>query len=216
MASSDGSADVFVNPEGLFDRLVLFTDEAIVVANPEAGALAALKPGSGSADWKAVIGQSFSILPYTSIRKISTNKHGDTLSVRWKDTTRDRLTSICLKDAVVRDQAWDRLRRRLGQGFRVSDVQFGPVRAAVAPMAVVALCVFLTWIVHMAAGELAAGAEPEVRGRNQVIKQLVVLVVSLIGPTGVLIVGGLATVMAAAWAVARVRVPPRMLTLARR
>jgi hypothetical protein len=213
---ANGTADVFLNPTGLFDRLVLFTDDAIVVANPAAASLAGVGPGSAPADWKPLVGLSPSVVPYGTIRKVSTNKHGDTLSVRWKDASRDRLTTVSLKDAAVRDEAWERLRRRLGQSFAFSDVQFGAARAALTPIGVVLICALVTWALYLAAGELAAGAEPEVRGRNALVKQAAVTIIGLIGPTGVLIAGGLATTMAAAWGVARVRTPPRMLTLVRK
>ena len=89
------------------------------------------------------------------------------------------------------------------------------MRAAFAPLIALAGCLLFTWLFYMAAGELASGGEADIRGRHQFMKQIAVWVTGLLGPTGVLIAGGLATLIAGAWFRARVKTPPRMLTLAR-
>ena len=216
MAATNQAADVFLNPAGTFDRLVLFTETSIIVANPAAAALAGLGPASTPEQLTAVIGADATNLSYAAIKKVSTNLHGDALNVTWRDETRDRFTNIGLKDGAVRDQAWEKLRRRLGPAFQFSDVQFGVVRAALAPLVTVAVFAFITWALYMAATGLAEGEDADTSGRNAALKAVTVLVLDLLGPTGVVIVGGLITAIAVAWGVARIRKPPRMLTLKRR
>jgi hypothetical protein len=213
--SAPGGVDVFMNPKGMFDRLVLLTNDSIVVANPEESTLTEAAAAGANVNWQHVAGLKSTVVPYASIRKVSTNKHGDTLNVRYQDKSGSRLTSISMKDGPARDQAWEGLRRRLGSSFRFSDVQYGAFRAALSPLVAVALCALLTWLFYMAASELATGGEAEVRGRNQAFKWIAVMVASVLGPTGVMIVGGIATFIAAAWGMARIKTPPRMLTLAR-
>jgi hypothetical protein len=206
---------VFLNPPGLFDRLVVLTPEAILVANPDALAMARLSANPDAAAWASALGEAPTTVPYAAITHIRTNKHGDTLTIRYRQGPRSRLMTISLKDTATRDDVWDRLYRRVGRSFVFSDVQFGRVRAAVAPVLTAAACVAATWLLSMVAAELAGGAEAEIRGRNAAVKQALVFVVDRLGPTGVIVAGTLAAASAALWGVARVRVPPRMLTLAR-
>jgi hypothetical protein len=214
-AAAPGGADVFMNPKGMFDRLVLLTADSIIVANPDESTLTQAAAAGANADWQTVIGMKPTVVPYAMVSKVSTNKHGDTINVRHKDKSGSRLTSISMKDAAARDQAWDGLRRRLGSGFTFTDVQYGKARAALAPIVTIAFCMLLTWLFYMAAQELASGEEAEVRGRNQAFKWIAVMVANVLGPTGVMIVGGIATLIALVWGSARIKTPPRMLTLAR-
>ena len=213
--SPASSIDVFLNPPGLFDRLVVLTPEAILVANPDALAMARLSANPDAAAWASALGEAPTTVPYDAITQIRTKKQGDTLAIRYRQDQRTRLMTVSLKDTATRDEVWDRLQRRVGRSFVFSDVQFGRVRAAVAPLVTATGCLVATWVLSMVAAELAGGAEAEIRGRNAALKQAVVFVVDRLGPTGVIAAGALAAAGAALWGVARVRVPPRMLTLAR-
>lgn len=42
LATAPATTDVFLNPDGLFDRFVALTSDALVVANPDKNELAAL------------------------------------------------------------------------------------------------------------------------------------------------------------------------------
>ena len=213
--SHAGSIDVFLNPTGLFDRLVVFTAEAVLLADPDALALARLSAHPDAADWASALGPKPTTVPYDAITQIQTNKHGDTLTIRYQQDNRSRLMTISLKDSATRDEAWGRLHCRVGRSFVFSDVQFGRLRAALAPLLTAIGCASITWLLYMAAAERAAGADVQNMGRGQAMKHAIVVIVGLIGPTGVMLAGLLASAIAGLWAVARVRVPPRMLTLAR-
>jgi hypothetical protein len=194
-ARQTDSIDVFLNPAGLFDRLVVLTPEAILVANPDPLAMARLSADPDPAAWAAALGERRTTIRYDAIAQIRTNTHRDTLTVRFKQHNRSRLMTISLKDSAARDAAWEALRRRVGRQFVFSDVQLGRVRAAVAPLLTAALGIGAAVVLHLAAAEA--------------------FVADILGPNGVVGLGVLAAAMAGVWGVARLRVPPRMLTLVR-
>ena len=208
--------DYFVNPTGLFDRLVLFTDDAIVVANPEPTALAGLTTALQSASWQQLLAASSTVIPYAAVSKVSTNQYRDVVSIRYRDHARGRFANIGFKDTATRDRALANLRRRLGGEFEFSEVQYGRLRAAVGPLLTVIACLALTWLFHRVAIELAGGATADITGRQALGKNLAVGTLRALGPLGVLIVGSLAIIIGLAWGSSRMRQPPRMLTLARR
>lgn len=208
------TADVFLNPDGLFDRFVALTADALVVANPDRNELTAWAAAGSAAIPRAVA--TGTVVPFASVSKLSTNHYSDVLNVHWRDASRERLTSVHFENAAARDACWASLRRRLGMAFTFSDVQFGRARALVSPAITLGVIGALTWLFHTAAAGLAAGEEPTVRGRNAMVKRMAVGAMDFLGPTGVLVVGALLTVLAVAWATARLRTPPRMLTLVRR
>ena len=75
-------------------------------------------------------------------------------------------------------------------------------------MAISLLVALFTWLLHMAAVEMANGREADFSGRHSGIKAIVAWLIDLIGPTGVLIAGGLAIVLCLVGLAKRVSNPP--------
>lgn len=63
----------------------------------------------------------------------------------------------------------------------------------------------LTWLTHAMALELAAGHEIRTTGRRAIYKKALAWAAELLGPTGVLVVGGLLAAAMIAWAVVAVK-----------
>lgn len=68
----------------------------------------------------------------------------------------------------------------------------------------------LTLVTYSSAVKSAAGEPLEVSGRRQTLKQLIVSAGESLGPTGCLVVGGVATILAIIWLVVTVRVRQKM------
>lgn len=204
-------ADVFVNPEGVFDRLVVLTDAGLSSTNPDKSLLTTMKPEQLALSVPADQAQ----IPWSSIVKVRSNRHRDDINVTFKGSSREELKNIGFKDAASRDAALRLIHKRLGPQFRWREEQYGLARAAGAPLITGALMSAFTYVSAMAATGLASGEEADIHGRNRAAKSAFVWALDLIGPTGVWIVGGLAVVGCILWMVGRVKRPPLMVTIAR-
>jgi len=92
-------------------------------------------------------------------------------------------------------------------------VEWGPIRASLGPLTFGSVVAFMTWAMHGAASALAAGAEAEVSGRRAGLKKLVMWMIDLVGPTGVLVAGGLVVALTGVFLWKRVTTPPVWTTL---
>jgi hypothetical protein len=206
--------EVFSSSEQLFDRLVVVTNEAIFTANPDkplVAGIAAVVMAAGPMV-KSVVPDADEIA-FTSISSVKTNRHRTDLNVYYHDGSRDRMKNIDFDSAAIRDRAFDTLRRRLGPRFVKDEQQYGLAGAAFAPLATTLVLAGVTWFLMGAARELDAGVEVTIRGSQRGLKRMVALALDLLGPTGVMIVGGLLVVASIAWLVARLKNPPLMATL---
>ena len=206
--------DVFSNGEGLFDRLVVLTNEALFTANPEKPQLAgvASKVTAAAPAVKSVVPDAEQIA-YKSISSVKTNRHRTVLEVYYHDGSRDRMKGIDFDSAALRDRVFESLRRRLGPRFVKDEVQYSVLSAAFAPLLTTVVFAGITMFLMSAAQELVDGVDVKIRGRNAAAKGIFVLVLDVLGPTGVMILGGLFVAGGLAWLVARLRKPPLMAML---
>jgi hypothetical protein len=201
--------DLYVNPDGVFDRLVVLAEDAIITSNPEKSVLAG--GGEGLAALALANGTR---IPYAAIQSIKANRLRDDLNIRYRQAAESRLTNIGFKDATVRNLALRSIHKRLGPQFRVREKQYSAGRAALAPILTTVTIVGFTYISMLAATDLARGVEAQVRGRHQLVKSIYLSLLHTLGPTGVLLAGTLVTLASVAWLVLRVKRPPRMITIA--
>jgi hypothetical protein len=156
---------------------------------------------------------------YDVISYVRANKFRDDLDIYHRRSSLpldDYTTNVSFKDASARDTALEALERRLAPRFQRAEVQYGIVRAALAPFFMGVLVALLTYGSMWVAVLFAAGDEANFvkgAGRYATAAQLHILVCRLLGPTGVAIVGGLAVLGCVVWLVKRLRQPPLMITL---
>jgi hypothetical protein len=204
-------ADIFVNPDGVFDRLVVLSDEGIVSANPDKTVLAHTPPEQLAQNPL----KDRTAIPWTAIVKVRSNRHRDDINITFKGSSREELKNIGFKDVRTRDAALRAIHKRLGSQFTWSEDQYGMGRAAGVPLFVTALIGVFTYVSAIAAGGLAQGEQADIHGRNRAAKTAMVWVLDLLGPTGVWIVGGLVIACCVGWMVGRIKRPPLMVTIAR-
>jgi len=156
---------------------------------------------------------------YDVISYVRANKFRDDLDIYHRRSSLpldDYTTKVSFKDASARDTALEALERRLAPRFQRAEVQYGIVRAALAPFFTGVLVVLLTYGSMWTAVLFAAGDEANFvkgAGRYAAAAQLHILVCRLLGATGVAIVGGLVVLGCVVWLVKRVTQPPFMITL---
>jgi hypothetical protein len=204
-------ADVFVNPDGVFDRLVVLSDTGLSATNPDSSLLASATPEQLA----LLIPPNQVQIPWASIVKVRSNRHRDDINVTFRGSSREELKNIGFKDAASRDAALRAIQKRLGPQFRWREEQYGIGRAAGIPLVAGVVMSVFTYVSAMAAAGLANGEQADIHGRNRATKAAFVWALDLIGPTGVWVVGGLAVACCVLWMMGRIKRPPLMVTIAR-
>lgn len=104
----------------------------------------------------------------------------------------------------------------LGSGWSRREIQYGPLRAGVGPLVSIVVVGGITAALWAGARSLAAGDDVDTDGRRGLFKKVFVWVLDLLGPTGVLVLGGVIVLALLWWLVARVKDPPLMAVISRR
>jgi len=205
----------WVDCERMFDKVVALDDDAIHVANPAAAKAAEMKQALDAGEAAAmVVKGDAEVIALESILKVSYNRHDHDIDIVYKPGKEKEDKNLIFSEREDRDAFAAQLAERLS-GFESKVVEYGRVRAALSPLAFGTFVAFFTWVFHMAAMDIVAGAEAEFSGRNAGIKRLLFWLIDLIGPTGVLIAGGLVLALTTAALVLRLKTPPIMHTLKR-
>ena len=207
------ATDVFTSDDQMFDRLLVLTDDAVYVSNPDKAQLSRIGSQLREGTPVKTVVPDADEVRYSAISSVTANKLGDSLNIYHLQGSQTRMKNVTFKDASAMQTALAALARRLAPRFQRREVQYGALRASLAPLVTAAVIAALTYVSVMAATGLAAGEDADIRGRAQLVKRIFVWVIGLLGPTGVAIAGGLVVLGCLAWLVARVKQPPLMVTL---
>ena len=205
--------EVFTGENELFDRLLVVSDDAVYVSNPDkekvAGIASKIREGTPV---NSVVPDADAIR-YAAVSSVKANRFRDDLNIYHQQAGKTRMRNITFKDAAHRDAALQALERRLAPRFTKAEVQYGVVRAALVPLLTTAALAALTYVSYMAAGGVAAGEAVDIHGRARAQKRMFAWALEILGPTGVAVVGGLIVLGCIGWLVVRVKKPPLMVTL---
>jgi hypothetical protein len=173
----------------------------------------ALEDGSPAAE--AVEGAE-TVIPWNIVTKVEGNLHHTFFDVKYQapeDKEESEKTIHCA-DHASRDEVLKAIRQRLGPGWKREVKEFNRLRASMEPLIVIAFFSFVTFCFYMAGrGEDSGGSHTV---RTNWIGLIFVWVYNLLGPWGVVSVGGLCIALGVAWLVARLIKPPLMCTISPR
>lgn len=207
------SRSYWIDAEGIVDRVVVLTEDAVHTANPKKERLeeirAALEAGQPIAD---AIKDDISSMPLHAITRVVYDRTDDDIEISHRAGKETKSETVFFTSRDLRDDFALQLAERLTD-FTSETKVYGPVRAAVGPIGFGAMAGFFTWVLHGLATALAGGADVETSGHRAGVKALVVGAIDLIGPIGVLIAGGLVLSLTAAVLVMRIKEPPIVVTL---
>jgi hypothetical protein len=207
---------VWVNPRAALDRATLLFDDALVVANPSAEIAAQLPARLAAGEpLETLLGGKTTVIPLANIRKIRGKQGADDLDVSYTAQGKARTMNVGFADSATRDEMLDALQHRMGAGFQLRVQELSPLQAAIKPFFMLLVATFFVVAGFVGALEIAAGAEYDISGRGALLQRAYVSIVSLLGPVGVLVLGGLLVLALLVWFVRRVLNPPTQMTLAR-
>jgi hypothetical protein len=207
---------VWVNPRAALDRATLLFDDALVVANPSAEIAAQLPARLAAGErLETLLGGKATVIPLADIRTIRGKQGADDLDVSYTAQGKARMMNVGFADSATRDEMLDAVRHRMDAGFQLRVQELSPLQAAIKPFLILFAVTFFVVAGFVGALEIAAGAEYDISGRGAMLQRAYISIVSLLGPVGVLVLGGLLVLALLVWFVRRVLNPPTQMTLAR-
>jgi hypothetical protein len=215
-AAPPTTAPIWINPRASLDRVTLLADNTLIVANPSAEVAAQLPARLAAGEpLKALLGGKATVIPLADIRKVRGKQGADDLDVHYTAQGKVRMMNVGFADNATRDEVLDTLQHRMGAGFQVRVQELSPLQAAIKPFFMLLVATFFVVAGFVGALEIAAGAEYDISGRGALLQRAYVSIVSLLGPVGVLVLGGLLVLGLLVWFVRRVLNPPTQMTLTR-
>jgi hypothetical protein len=215
-AAPPTTAPIWINPRASLDRVTLLADNMLIVANPSAEVAAQLPARLAAGEpLKTLLGGKATVIPLAAIRKVRGKQGADDLDVHYTAQGKVRMLNVGFADSATRNEVLDALQHRMGAGFQVRVQELSPLQAAIKPFFMLLVATFFVVAGFVGALEIAAGAEYDISGRGALLQRAYVSIVSLLGPIGVLVLGGLLVLLLLVWFVRRVLNPPTQMTLAR-
>lgn len=212
--TSPSSRTVWLNPDNLRARVTALFEDAVVVANPDSATLkeieTSLQQGSFSA---SLLGQKLKAVPLDAITSVTSNKHHSKVNIYYQLGQKAQYLNVPFATQESRDEFFAALQARLGPKFEAEVKEFNIFQAMITPLLVLGVLILATYLCHGAALEAAAGVEPEIRGRRQLLKLVAAWAITLLGPTGILILGVILGALILFWMFSRMVTPPVMMKL---
>jgi hypothetical protein len=203
-------ASRWIDGERVWDKVVVLDEEAVYTANPKEARIPDVEQRLEAGETAAmVLKDDVTVVPLGAILKVSWNQHDHDIDIVYKPGKEKEDKNIAFAGPEERNAFAAELAECL-TGFDSKVVPYGKVRAALGPLGFGGLTAFFTWVLYLAAGDIAEGREAEFSGRNAAVKRILFWGMDVIGPTGVLVVGGIVMALTIAALVMRVKTPPIM------
>lgn len=196
---------VWKNPESLFSKITAITEDYVLFApatRDDLDATVAAFQSSGT------FPEGAKAIPHASIFKVVLNERDTDITVSYRDKKERRSSTYDFADSEEREAFISALKTRVGEHFKETRKVLNPFTASIKPLFAAGVIAFMTWLLRLAAIEIANGGTTDISGRRSGIKRLIFWIIDVIGPTGVLIVGGLALALCILVLVQRVKNPP--------
>lgn len=190
-------------------KLLLVTNEAIYAQEmtPSACAqqLSELNAGKSPA---TVFGNQATHIVLRSVSKVLQTRGNDEIEFVLRDGKDEKVESISINDAHIRDEVYAAIELATQGRFQRYEDQYSPARAAFGSIVGLTIVGFISKIAASAAATIRSAEDYAVEGRRKGLKQLVVSVLDMLGPTGVWVIGGTICALLAVGLYSRITAPP--------
>jgi len=205
---------VWINKDTLFDKVIVIADDTVVTADVKEVSLEETKSRieNGEAALN-VLGEKATMIPYFSIQNVEVDEYDTDIEVHYKTDKESKSKTLDFTDIDTRKLAFAEIRSHLSDKFTCMTEKYNIMRAIYAPVMTFTVLALITWALHGAATAISGGGEAGFSGRHSGIKRLVFWALDLLGPTGVLVLGGVFMLMTVMVLSKRIKQPPVITTL---
>lgn len=207
------NAYVWTDEKAAFESLVALDENGIFVASPENSRISEIAEQirSGTSPVSALEGTNSKLIQLDTLKYIKSNRHSTIVNYKTEGSDgKDNLGNFTIKKEQ-RDELFKNLEILCSRGFNYTETQFSKFRAALSPLITIGVVALITFFSFQAAIQIAEGESPDIKGRHSLIKSIFAGTLDFLGPNGVIIVGGIISVLCLIWMVNRIKKPPFIL-----
>lgn len=209
----DHDTYVWTDEKASFDSFLALDENSIYIASPEKSRIVEIAEQirSGTSPVSALQGSRAKQIQLDTLKHIKSNKHTCIINYKFTGTGgKNKLGNFTFKEEL-RDDLFAKLDFLCSRGFKYTETQFNRFRAAIAPLAMICAVSILSLICQQIAIQIAEEGPIEITGRYRGYKRLFVSTIEFLGPTGIIIIGGIFGILCLVWLVMRIKTPPFML-----
>lgn len=192
--------NVWINPTGRPDKVVILHDNALIVANPGRKALrqfeADVSAGMLHLD---LLGKDTVFVPYNAIDKVIVDQRKPHLLVRFRSGRRRLSEPIRFAGPSLRDEVFQAIKTDAGSRFDLVISKQKGFWRSVPYVLIAGLFSYLTYDTAVTVSKITSGWTFPVLEANQQIKALVVPALQSFGVINVLIAGGALVLATLLW-----------------
>jgi hypothetical protein len=205
---------VWINDGTIFDAIIVISDDAIITGSlldeELEDAKSRIERGESPLN---VFGDRATMIPYFSIKKLKLEEGDEDIEVYYKKEKDEKSKTLDAVDESVRQEILAEIQPHLGDEFTSMTEKHSLPRAVFPSLMTLTVFIIITRILHGAAAAIAGGEEADISGRHSGLKALFLWVLDLLGPTGILIIGGLLMLFPLIILVKRIKQPTIITTI---
>lgn len=200
--------NVWINPTGRPDKVVILHDNALIVANPGRRALRKFEADVtlGMLHLE-LLGKDTVFIPYNAIDKVILDQRKPRLIVRFRSGRRRLSEPIRFAGPSLRDEVFQAIKTDAGSRFDLVISKQKGFWRSVPYILIAGLLSYLTYDTAVTVSKITSGWTFDVLEANQQIKALVVPAIQSFGTINVLITGILLVLTTLAWVFLRASRP---------
>jgi hypothetical protein len=198
-------ANVWHNPKSTTHKTLVVDGECVYVGSADDVGQLEVLVSSGETPLP-LLGEKAVSLTDVELKSIESDEGRKLVTMHYVRDGQRRMTMFDVASSDERREVLSSLENALSLTSTMT--RTSKLSAAKGPFVAVVAAGFFTSILADAAEEIAAGDEVSTTGRRAGLKKLLVLVLELIGTTGVYVLGGVAVVAAVVWLCKSVANPP--------
>jgi hypothetical protein len=205
---------VWINEESIHAEIIVVGDDAVITGSLEGEELEDVKKQieSGASPLN-LFGERATMIPYFSIKKIKFEENDEDIEIDYKTEKDGKSEILGPTDIAAQQEILAEIQPHLAEDFTSMTEKYSLPRAVFPSLMTLTIFIIITRVLYSAAAEIAAGAEAEISGRHSGLKTLFLWVLDLLGPIGVLIVGGLLMFLPVMMLIRRIKEPTVVTTI---
>lgn len=192
-------------------KLIVVTDEALYAQSlPVAMAQRQVEELAAGKSPATVFGADATHVVLRSVSRVQCSSSDEDIDFTSREGKDEKTVSLEVEDKAIRDEVFAAVEQATQGRFQYYEDQFGRARAAFGSLLALTVFGVGTRVLASAAAAVQAAGEYEAEGRKKGLKQAIVWLLDLLGPTGVTIIGSLICALIVWHLVTRIKAPPHL------
>ena len=203
---------VWCADDTLFGEMIFLDDSHLIVDLPDEKHVDRIRDALlGGKAPASLLSSDATNIPLLAVTRISVDRHDEDIEIEYREGKDKKEKTLRLTSREKRDEVYDQLKAVFGDKFEEHRDDYTVLRAVYASLVALTVFGFLTWVFATAAAGIRAG-EPYDSGGDGA-RTLFAAALSVMGPVGVSVLGGVICAVYAFAGFLNVRRPPAMLIL---